>query len=392
MTGRRVAVTGIGAVSPGGVGADALWELVVRPTDAPIAATVPGWDPSRWFERRDLRRTDDYVAYAVAAAAEADEAAGAPRPDPLRRAVVLGNVFGPSTAAEDAVRTADTEGAAAVPASVGLLASTSSAAATVAQRLGARGPVSVVAGACAAGTHAIGQAAALVASGEVDVAWAGGTEAAIAPVLQASYANLRALSPTGWVRPFDRRRDGFVFGLGAAVLVLEALDDAVARGATVLGEVAGWANTNDAAHAVRPSGDGAVESMTLALERADVAPSAVAHVNAHGTGTVLNDAAEAAAVARLCGPHRPPITSVKRVTGHGVGAAGALEAVVALQSMASGVIPPSAIDAEPDPDVTASADVVWGQPREWDPGPVVSNSFGIGGMNGTLVLLPPGWR
>jgi 3-oxoacyl-[acyl-carrier-protein] synthase II len=387
---RRVAVTGVGAVSPGGVGVDALWDLVLRPSDAPIDSTVPGWDGSRWFERRELRRTDDYVAFAVAAAEEADVLAGSPRPDPLRRAVVLGNVFGPSTAAERAVRTAAEEGPEAVPASVGLLASTSSAAATVAQRLGARGPTTVVAGACAAGTHALGQAAALVASGEVDVAWAGGTEAAVAPVLRASYANLRALSPTGWVRPFDRRRDGFVFGLGAAVLVLEALEDAVARGATVLGEVAGWANTNDAAHAVRPSGDGAVEAMTLALVRAGVEPGAVAHVNAHGTGTVLNDAAEADAVGRVCGDHRPPITSIKRVTGHGVGAAGAIEAVVALRCMAEGRLPPSGIDPEPDPAITA--DVVWGEPRAWEPGPVVSNSFGIGGMNGSLVLLPPGWR
>lgn len=388
--GRRVAVTGMGAVSPGGVGADALWDLAVRPTDAPVAAAVPGWDAGRWFERRELRRTDDYVAYAVAAVAEADLAAGSPRPDATRRAVVLGNVFGPSTAVERAVALAADEGPAAVPASVGLLASTSSAAATVAQRLGARGPVTVVAGACAAGTHAIGAAAELVATGAVDVAWAGGTESEVAPVLQAAYANLRAISPTGWARPFDARRDGFVFGLGAAVLVLEALDDAVARGATVLGEVAGWANTNDAAHAVRPSGDGAVESMVAALARAGVDPAAVAHVNAHGTGTVLNDAAEAAAVGRVCGPARPPVTSIKRVTGHGVGAAGALEAVVSLQSMARGLLPPSGVAPEPDPAI--DADVVWGGPRAWEPGPVVSNSFGIGGMNGSVVLLPPGWR
>ncbi len=387
---RRVAVTGVGAVSPGGVGADALWGLVTRPTDAPVAAEVPGWDASRWFPRRELRRTDDYVAYAVAAAAEADAAAGSPRPDPTRRAVVLGNVFGPSVAVEDAVRTADAEGEAAVPPSVGLLASTSSAAATVAQRLEARGPVGVTAGACAAGTHALGEAAALVASGQADVAWAGGTEGRVAPVLQAAYANLRALSPTGWVRPFDVRRDGFVFGLGAAVLVLEPLDDAHARGATVLGEVAGWANTNDADHAVRPSGAGAVECITLALARAGVDPGAVAHVNAHGTGTVANDAAEAAAVAAVCGPHRPPITSVKRVTGHGVGAAGALEAVVALRSVAEGLLPPSGTDPQPDPAV--DADVVWGASRSWEPGPVVSTSFGIGGVNGAVVLLPPGWR
>ena len=131
--------------------------------------------------------------------------------------------------------------------------------------------------------------------------------------------------------------------------------------------------------------------MTLALVRAGVEPGAVAHVNAHGTGTVLNDAAEAAAVGRVCGPNRPPIASVKRVTGHGVGAAGAIEAVVALRSMAERRLPPSGIDAEPDP-ALADADIVWGEPRPWEPGPVVSNSFGIGGMNGSIVLLPPAWR
>ena len=388
--GRRVVVTGIGAVSPGGVGVDALWDLVSRDHDGPVVGSVPGWDASPWFERRELRRTDDYVAFAVAAATEADDQAGRPRPDALRRAVVLGNVFGPSLAVEAAVRTADAEGAAAVPSSVGLLASTSSCAATVAQRFGAMGTVSVVAGACAAGTHAIGQAAALVATGEADVAYAGGTEGAVAPVLQASYANLRALSATGWVRPFDRRRDGFVFGSGAAVLVLEPLELAVARGATVLGEVAGWANTNDADHAVRPSGDGAVACMRLALERAGLVPTDVAHVNAHGTGTVANDGVEAAAVAAVCGSHRPPITSIKRVTGHGVGAAGALEAVVVLQSFAHRTLPPSGIDAEADPAI--DADVVVGGPRPWTPGPTISNSFGIGGMNGSIVLVPAGWR
>ncbi|MGI8937832.1 MAG: beta-ketoacyl-[acyl-carrier-protein] synthase family protein, partial [Iamia sp.] len=349
-----------------------------------------GGDAGVGCERRTLRRTDPSFAFASPPPTEADLAAGSPRADPTRRAVVLGNVFGPSGAVEAAVRTADDEGVAAVPPSVGLLASTSSAAATVAQRVGARGPVSVVAGACAAATHALGQAAALVATGAADVAWAGGTEGPVAPTLQAAYGNLRALSPTGWVRPFDRRRDGFVFGLGAAVLVLEPLDDARARGATVLGEVAGWANTNDASHAVRPSGDGAVECMGLALERAGVAPGAVAHVNAHGTGTQANDAAEAAAVATVCGAHRPPMTSIKRVTGHGVGAAGALEAVIALRGMAEALLPPSGIEPEPDPDI--DADVVWGSPRDWEPGPVVSNSFGIGGFNGSIVLLPPDWR
>jgi 3-oxoacyl-[acyl-carrier-protein] synthase II len=177
-----------------------------------------------------------------------------------------------------------------------------------------------------------------------------------------------------------------VFGVGAAVLVLEALDDAVARGASVLAEVAGWASTNDASHAVRPSGDGAVECITQALVRAGVEPEALAHVNAHGTGTVANDAIEAAAVTRVCGAHRPPITSVKRVTGHGVGAAGAIEAVTAIQSIAAGLLPPAGITPEPDPEI--DADVVWEAPRPWDPGPVLSSSFGIGGLNSTVVLLP----
>lgn len=386
---RRVVVTGMGAVSPGGVGVDALWTLVNRDHDAPIDAAVPGWDAGGWFERRELRRTDDYVALAVAAATEAVAEAGTIEVAPGRRAVMLGNVFGPSSAFEQAVRTADADGPEAVSSSIGLLASTSSCAATVAQRLEAQGPVGVVANACAAGTHALGEAAALIASGQADVAYAGGTEGAISPVLQASYANLRALSPTGWVRPFDGRRDGFVFGQGAGVLVLEERGAALARGATVLGEVAGWANTNDADHAVRPSGDGAVACMRLALAMAGVSPADVAHVNAHGTGTVANDEVEAAAVATVCGSNRPPITSIKRVTGHGVGAAGALEAITVLLSFAHRVLPPAGIEVQLDP--TIDADVVVGRSRPWQPGPTISNSFGIGGMNGSLVLLPPGW-
>lgn len=384
---RRVVVTGVGAVGPGGVGADALWDLAVRPTDEPVRAAVPGWDPSPWFDRRRWRRSHDYVGFAVAAADEADRSAASPRPEAGRRAVVLGNVFGPSQLIADAAVAHAADPDAPVAPSVGLLASTSSAAAEVARRLDARGPTEVMAGACAAGTQALARAAGLVAAGEVDVAWAGGTEAAVAPVLRASYTALRALSPDGWCRPFDARRDGFTFGVGAAVLVLEALDDARARGAVVLGEVAGWAVTGDADHPVRPSGDGAVACIAAALARAGVEPAAVAHVNAHGTGTVTNDAVEAAAIARVCGSLRPPVTSIKRVTGHGVGAAGALEAVVALRSMAETMIPPTGID--PEPDAAIDADVVWGGPRPWVPGPVVSTSFGIGGLNAAVVLLPP---
>jgi 3-oxoacyl-[acyl-carrier-protein] synthase II len=228
-----------------------------------------------------------------------------------------------------------------------------------------------------------------VASGRCDVAIGGGAEASMVPVAIAAFANMTALSSSGNSRPFDARRDGFVMTEGAAALVLEDWDRAVARGATIYAELAGSASTSDAHHITAPSPDGAgaVACMELALADAGIDPSAVGHINAHGTSTPLNDLAEAKAITKVFGEPGPLVTSTKGVTGHGLAAAGAIEAVAAVLTIHHATIPPTAGYAEPDPEITIN--VVHGEPQPWTPTAVLSNSFGFGGHNGCLVLLPP---
>lgn len=390
MNRRRVVVTGVGAVSPGGVGADALWALVTRSTDEPVRRDVPDFDGTTWIPRRDLRRTALVAQYAVAAAAEAWAAAGAPAVDPWRLGVVLGTAFGASDLLHEAALTFTDEGAAAVPPASGLAACSSVAASTVARHLGARGHVQVSSGACASGVLGLVDGARMVAHGEADVVLAGGAEGPISPSVDAAYANLRAMSRSGWERPFDVRRDGFVYSAGAGVLVLEDHDAATARGATILGEVAGWSTTNDADDMVRPSGTGSRECLERAVAHAGLAPTDIVHVSAHGTGTALNDTTESAVVNEGLPGAQPIVTSIKGRTGHGAGASGAWEAIAVLQAFAHGVVPPVAADLQVDPDV--DLDLVSGEPRPWTPGPAVDCSYGIGGQNGCVVLLPPAWR
>ena len=249
-------------------------------------------------------------------------------------------------------------------------------AAAVSMRFGLQGPCEVVTTACAAGTDAIGNGARLIASGRCDVVLAGGSEAAMTETAVAGFGNMTALSPTGVSRPFDVKRDGFVLSEGGAVLVLEELGSARSRGATVLAEVLGAASTADAHHltAPAPAGAGAAACMELALADAAMGPADIVQINAHGTSTPLNDAAEAEAILKVFGSPGPPVTSTKGVTGHALGAAGALEA--------------AAVVLTPDP--AAGLDLVLGAARPWQPGPVISNSFGFGGHNGCLVLAPPG--
>ena len=206
----------------------------------------------------------------------------------------------------------------------------------------------------------------------------------------AGFTNMTAMSSSGISRPFDKDRDGFVMAEGAGVLVLEEWDSARARGATILAEVLGAASTADAHHitAPAPGGAGAIAAMELALADAGLAPEQIAHINAHGTSTPLNDAAEADAIAKVFGPSSPPVTSLKGVTGHSLGAAGSLEAVAVVLSMQKGLIPPTAGYETPDPDM-APIDLVVGEAREWTPGPTLSNSFGFGGHNGCVVIAPP---
>ena len=268
------------------------------------------------------------------------------------------------------------------------------AAHAVAMQFGWTGPNLCITTACSAGAHAIGEAARLVRDGTVDAALAGGTEACITPVTLAAFARMGALStrneaPERASRPFDAERDGFVIGEGAAVVLLEPLDRAQARGATIYAEVVGYGRNADAYHITAPSpgGAGAAACMHLALDDAGLEPDAIGHVNAHGTSTELNDAAESEAVRKVFGDDAPPITSTKGVTGHCIGAAGAVETVASVLSLRAGIVPPTANLEQLGDDIVA--DVVSGTAREIGSKPVLSNSFGFGGHNATLIFAPP---
>jgi 3-oxoacyl-[acyl-carrier-protein] synthase II len=243
--------------------------------------------------------------------------------------------------------------------------------------------------ACATGSHSIANAARLIASGRCDVMLAWATEAPIAQAVLAGFRNMTALSPSGVSRPFDTRRDGFVIGEGCGVLLLESWDHAIGRGARVLASLAGAASTADAHHltAPPPGGEGAIACIQLALADAGIEASAVRQVNAHGSSTPLNDAVEAEVITKVFGLPGPAVTSIKGVTGHSFGAAGAIEAVASVLSIDLGLIPPT--DGFAQADTGVLIDVVHGAPRPWEPGPVVSNSFAFGGHNGCLVFIPP---
>ncbi len=386
---RRVAVTGVGVVSPCGIGVEAFWEGLTGP--APEGEhRAHDFDPATVFDNpKEARRTDRFAQFALAAAAEALAMAGEPTADPLRRGVWIGTGVGGLITVEDQVVVRHDKGERRVSPFLVPMMMPNAAAAGVSMRHGWQGPCETTTTACAAGTHSVANGARLIAGGRCDVVLAGSSEAAMTPTALAGFGNMTALSTSGVSRPFDADRDGFVLAEGAAVLLLEAWEEAEGRGATILAEVLGAASTADAHHITAPSpgGAGAVACMELALADAGVTPAEVRQINAHGTSTPLNDAAEAEAIAKVFGLPGPPVTSIKGVTGHSLGAAGALEAAAVVLSMAKGLIPPTVGLRAVDPAV-AAIDVVHGEPRAWEPGPTLSNSFGFGGHNGCLVLGP----
>ena len=388
IRGRRVAVTGLGAVTCCGVGVDALWDGLLHPMV--VGGEVRGYDPTEFFGPKEARQLDRFAQYSMVAADMAVEAAGELAVDPAKAGVMFATgVGGLDTLASQVVLYTE-KGADRVSPRLVPMMMVNAGAAGISMRLGWRGPSEVICTACAAGTHAISAAARLVASGRCDVAIGGGSEAGMHPVALAAFANMTALSTSGHSRPFDARRDGFVMTEGAAALVLEEYDHAAARGATIYAEVAGAASTADAHHitAPAPDGSGAVSCMELALADASITPDQVGHINAHGTSTPLNDLAEARAITKVFGEPGPLVTSTKGVTGHGLAAAGAIEAVAAVLTIHRATIPPTAGYEEPDPEITIR--VVHGEPMPWEPAAVLSNSFGFGGHNGCLVFLPPG--
>jgi 3-oxoacyl-[acyl-carrier-protein] synthase II len=388
MAGRRVAVTGIGALARCGIGADAFWQGLLEPAPEGSRA-VDDFDPEPYFDNvKESRRTDRFAQFALAVAQMALEQAGEITADPLRRGVIFGTGVGGLATLEDQIWIYHDKGPRRVSPFLVPMMMSNAGAASISMRHGWQGPCETTVTACAAGTHSVANAARLIAYGRCDAVITGSAEAAMTPVGIQGFSNMTALSTSGVSRPFDVRRDGFVIAEGAGALILEDWDTAVARGATILAEVLGGASTADAHHITAPSpgGAGAIAAMELAMAEAGITPADVAQINAHGTSTALNDAAEAEAISKVFGHPGPPVTSIKGVTGHSLGAAGSLEAVAVVQSMLHGVIPPTAGYGEPDPDL-ATIDIVT-EARPWTPGPTLSNSFGFGGHNGCVVIAP----
>jgi 3-oxoacyl-[acyl-carrier-protein] synthase II len=389
--GRRVVVTGIGVVSPAGIGLQAFWQgLRTVPLDR-RERTIEDFDPSPWLTGKEARHHDRFTHLAVAAAQMAVDHAGGPPPvDPTRAGVHLGTGIGGVGTLETQVGVLAERGPKRVSPFTIPMVMPNAGAAAVSLRLGWQGPCETqtpASPARAAGTHSVAAGARMVADGRCDAVLAGGAESSMTPTTVAAFTVMTALSKTGLSRPFDVDRDGFCIAEGAAVLLLEEREAALARGATVYGEVAGSASTCDAHHITAPSpgGVGAAACMRLALSDASLQPSDVRHVNAHGTSTPLNDAAEAQAISTVFGAGAVPVTSIKGVTGHSLGAAGAVEAAAVLLSFLHRELPPTMGTKVVDP--ALDVDVVL-EPRPWEPGPALSNSFGFGGHNGTLVLVP----
>jgi 3-oxoacyl-[acyl-carrier-protein] synthase II len=356
----------------------------------------PEFDATHLFGPKEIRRADRFTQFSAVAAAEAVADAGGLdgqggiAPDPDRAGVIIGTGVGGLETVEGQVEVLLNRGARRVSPFLVPMMMGNRGAADVSMRYGFRGPCETTVTACAAGTHSVANGARLVATGRCDVVIAGSSEAAMTPAGVAGFTNMTALSSSGISRPFDVERDGFVMGEGSAVLVLEELERALARGAHVYAEISGAASTADAYHitAPAPHGAGAVACMELALLDAGLPPEAVTHINAHGTSTPANDLPEAEAIVKVFGQPGPAVTSIKGITGHSLGAAGSLEAVALALTIDRGLIPPTAGLTEQDPEI--HIDVVRGEARAWKAAPALSNSFGFGGHNGTLVMAPVG--
>jgi 3-oxoacyl-[acyl-carrier-protein] synthase II len=395
IAGRRVAITGLGVLACCGNGRDAFWEGLLG--EAPEGERrVRDFDATPYFGPKEVRRVDRFTQFAVAATEEAltdaaggvEQAIGALGVDPERAGVFIGTGVGGLETLETQVLVHAEKGPRRVSPFLVPMIMCNAAAATVSMRYGFRGPCENTVTACAAGTHSIGNAARLIATGRCDVVIAGASEAGMTPVGISGFQNMTALSSSGRSMPFDAERDGFMISEGAAILILEELEHAHSRGAHIYAEILGAASNADAHHITAPSpgGTGAMTCMETAIADAGLMPSAITHINAHGTSTPLNDAAEAEAIEKLFGIPGPAVTSTKGITGHALGAAGAIEAAAVTLTLERRLIPPTAGWRTPDPDI--HLDLVVGKPRVWDPGPALSNSFGFGGHNGCLVIGP----
>jgi 3-oxoacyl-[acyl-carrier-protein] synthase II len=408
---RRVVVTGLGVVSPVGLTVEENWESIVagrsglgpithfdaqgRGFGTQIAAEVKGFDPLKRLGVKEARRMDRVTQFAVVAAFDAVEHAGlAITPENADRVgVIVGSGIGGLATLEQQATVLAEKGPKRISPFLIPMMIADMPAGQVSISLGAKGTNFCPVSACATSAHAIGEATESIRRGAADVIIAGGTEAAITPLAIAGFGSMTALStrndePQRASRPFDRERDGFVMGEGAAMLVLEELEFARARGATILGEVLGYGSTADANHITQPApgGEGGVRAMKIALGNAGLRPEQIDYLNAHGTSTPLNEVLETASIKTAFGEYayQLPISSTKSMTGHLLGAAGALEAIYCLKALETRIIPPTINYEFPDP--ACDLDYVPNEPRQADLTYVMTNSLGFGGHNVSLIL------
>ena len=406
---RRVVITGVGAVTPVGNSAEEFWAALIQgksgigpitrfdasPLPTKIAGELKGFDPLRYMDKKDDRKFDPFLKYALACAAMAVEDAGlnVERVDRTRFGVLVGSGIGGITTLLESHKILLEKGPDRVSPFFIPMLIVNMASGLISMRFGAKGPNSSIVTACATGNHAIGDAMKIIQRNDADVMIAGGSEAIILPLTFAGFCQMKAMStrnddPARASRPFDAARDGFVCGEGGGLLVLESLDHALGRDARIYAEVVGYGMTGDAYHmtAPDPEADGAARAMTLAMKDAEVEPSAVSYINAHGTSTPYNDKSETMAIKRVFGEHarKLAVSSTKSMTGHLIGAAGGIEAIATALAIHHGVLPPTINYETPDPD--CDLDYVPNQARKQEVEVALSNAFGFGGTNATLAF------
>ncbi len=408
---RRVVVTGLGAITPIGSGKDKFWQSLCEGKsgvgklsyfdttdfDSKIAAEVKDFDPASFLTKKDVNKmkTAKFIQFALASALMAKEDAqlDLSKCDPYRVGAIVGSGIGGIAVIEEQHSILLEKGPGRVSPYFVTLEIANMSAGQIAIYLGVRGPNSCVVTACATGNHCIGEAFRVIQRGEADVMFAGGTEAAITPLSFAGFCSMKAMSvrnddPEHASRPFDKERDGFVMGEGAGIVVLEALEHALDRGCRIYAEVVGYGMTSDAYQttAPLPLGEAAAQAMIISLKDAKLSPENISYVNAHSPSTPMGDAAEVAALKTVFKEHihSLPISSTKSMTGHLLGAAGAVEFIASTLALYNGIIPPTINYEYPDPD--CDIDCVPNKSRKADLYAVLSNAFGFGGHNATLVI------
>lgn len=403
----RVVVTGMGAITPLGNSVSDFWEGIksnkngiddITVFDASehkvrIGAEVKDFHPEEWIEKKEARRMDRFCQFGIAAAVEAfrDSKLDLEQMNPERTAVITGSGIGGMLTIEAEHAKLTEKGPNRVSPFLVPMIISNLLGGNIAIRFNAQGPCHTLVTACATGTHCIGEAMRLIQRGDADVVFSGAAEAAITPLAMAGFNNMTALSKkndkNNSSTPFDKNRDGFVMGEGGAILILESLEHAQKRGAKIYAEVVGYGSTCDAYHITSPApdGKGAARAMQLAVNDAGIAPEDVSYINAHGTGTPYNDLFETRAIEAVFGKEtRVPVSSTKGLTGHMLGAAGAIEAIVCVKALQEGFIPPTCNFTTPDEELTL--DYVPNVGRNTTLEYALSNSLGFGGHNGTLIF------